>query len=249
MNHLPPILLTSSVVAMDQSVHLKDEKLRIFHTLESIGKWLQICPHANLVICDGSGFDFSPLIHEKFPGAIIECLFFNNNANLIRLHGKGYGEGEIILHALSHSKILFNATWFAKCTAKLWVDNFDSCIQEWNGRFLCKAYFSNVFSFKKTFIEYIDTRFYLVDKSFYKANLSDAHLNIGVDDVQGVEEKFLAAVKNRAIKKFLFRKSPVVSGVGGGSGRYYNTSLIRRIKELIRLKVVQLNPSFRSLFR
>ena len=233
---------------MDKSVHLKDEELRIFHTLESIEKWLEICPYGKFVLCDGSGFNFSSLVADKFKNANIECLFFNNDPHLIHMRGKGYGEGEIIRYALENSSYLSQSTWFAKCTAKLWVDNFQQCVAQWNGRFLCKAYFSNVFSFKKTSLEYIDTRFYLADQSFYMKYLSNAHLNLKMNDGLGIEEKFLEVVNRQDLKKILFRISPIVSGVGGGSGKYYNTSIIRCAKEAIRLKMVSLNSAYRGLF-
>ena len=163
---LPPILLTSSVIAMDSSVALKSQESRIFHTLESIGKWGEISPNNQFVICDGSGFDFSPLLKEHFPNLNIESIYFMNDGDLIKKHGKGYGEGEIIRYALEHSQFLQKTDWFVKCTAKLWVNNFMSCLKQWNGEFVCKAFFANVFSFKTTSLEYIDTRFYISKKSF-----------------------------------------------------------------------------------
>lgn len=244
----PPILLTSSVIAMDSTVLLKDQDSRIYHTIESLKRWGEIAPNAKFVICDGSGFDFTHLIKEKFPALDIECLSFFNDAEQVKLRGKGFGEGEIIRYALNHSSYLKGSEWFAKCTAKLWVDNFQDCIKEWNGRFLCKAYFSNVFSLKKTALEYIDTRFYIVDKSFYATYFSDAHLDLVVDSGAGIEEKFLDVVDKQGFKKILFKTSPVVSGVGGGSGRYYNTSMIRRLKEVLRLKIVYLNSKYQALF-
>ena len=244
----PPILLTSSVIAMDQTVLLKDQDLRIFHTLESLKRWSEIAPHSKFVLCDGSGFNFSNLVREKFPNLSVECLFFLNDKDLIKVRGKGFGEGEIIRYALDHSSYLRESEWFAKCTAKLWVNNFQDCIQEWNGRFLCKAYFSNVFSIKKVNLEYIDTRFYLVKKSFYETYFSAAHQSLKIDSGLGIEENFLDVVNYQGLQKILFRNSPVVSGVGGGSGKFYNTSMIRRTKEAIRLKIVYLCTNYQPLF-
>ena len=244
----PPILLTSSVIAMDSTVLLKDQDSRIYHTIESLKRWSEIVPKGKFVICDGSGFDFTNIVKKKFPNLDIECLSFLNDAEQVKFCGKGFGEGEIIRYALKHSSYLKESEWFAKCTAKLWVENFQDCIQEWNGRFLCKAYFSNVFSFKKTALEYIDTRFYLVDKYFYATYFSEAHLNLVVDSGVGIEEKFLEVVNKQDFKKILFRHSPVVSGVGGGSGKYYNTSTTRRIKEGLRLKLVCLGSKYQTLF-
>lgn len=248
MSNLPPVLLTSSVVAMDTSVNLKDEKLRIFHTLESIEKWLDISPKNKYVLCDGSGFDFSSLVLDCFPDAEIECIFFDNDPALIKEHGKGYGEGEIIRYALEHSKTLKQSQWFAKCTAKLWVDNFLQCTQEWNEKFLCQAFFSDVFSIKTTQIKYLDTRFYLVNKSFYQAHFSDAHADVGGIEGVSIENKFLDIAVHERLNHFIFSVPPVICGVGGGSGKYYKCSKIRRLKEKVRLWLVSCNPKFGILF-
>lgn len=248
MRYLPPILLTSSVIAMDPSVKLKDEKLRIFHTLESIGRWLGLYPQAQLVLCDGSNFDFSELVKEKFPRASIECLFFMNDQRLILLHGKGYGEGEIIRYALDHSRFLGQSSWFAKCTAKLWVDNFFECSKAWNGKFLCQAFFSDVFSFKETHLQYVDTRFYLASKIFYTENLLNAHIGVGGEQGVGIEKKFLDVVWAKNLRAIFFPRPPVVCGVGGGSGKYYKVSIIRRLKERLRMALVISHPKYRSLF-
>lgn len=233
---------------MDTTVLLKDQELRIFHTLESLKRWSEIAPDSKFVLCDGSGFNFSDLVRKELPNLNIECLFFFNDAELIQVRGKGFGEGEIIRYALDHSRYLKESEWFAKCTAKLWVNNFQDCIQEWNGRFLCKAYFSNVFSFKKVRLEYIDTRFYLAQKLVYETYFSSAHLSVKIDTGVGIEENFLGVVHQHGLQKILFRNLPEVSGVGGGSGKYYKTTIIRRIKEVIRLKIVSMNTAYRTLF-
>lgn len=248
MSNLPPVLLTSSVIAMDHSVRLKDEGLRIFHTLESIKEWLKINPNGRYVLCDGSGYDFSPLIIENFPDANIECIFFINNTDLILKHGKGFGEGEIILYALEHSQTLDEAQWFAKCTAKLWVDNFWECLDQWNKQFLCQAFFSNVFSLKKPRLEYIDTRFYLVNKCFYQAHLSRAHIGLGGVEKRSIEDRFLEIAIREQLSGFLFEAPPIVCGVGGGSGKYYKDSKTRRLKEKLRSWIISHNSKFEPLF-
>jgi hypothetical protein len=245
---LPPVLLTSCVYISDYAVKLTDPIDRYNHTLESIQKWLEIAPGIHLIVCDNSGFDFSQAIKEKFPEANIECLFFVCDKNMVQYHGKGYGEGEIIKHAIQNSIYLKQADFFAKCTAKLWVENFNACINEWNGNLLCNANFSNVFSFRKTYFNHVDTRFYLVSKEFYLKNLSTAHLNLGVTTGIGIEDNFRDAILMNHMQGIIFNSPPVIAGVGGGTGKYYNVKLYKRIKENLRSKLVKLNTSFRHLF-
>ena len=245
---LPPILFTSSVEAMDDTVLLRDQRARIFHTLEAIKIWEKIAPHCKFVICDGSGYDFTDVIDAMFPNLDVECLAFYNDFDEVKLRGKGFGEGEIILYALMHSRHLKDSKFFVKCTARLWVNNFQACIQEWNGRFLCKAYFSNVFSFKSTTLEYVDTRFYIADKLFYIQNFSHIHKNLNATKGLNLEEIFLKIINERGIKNFIFKGSPMISGMSGGSGVYYNTACYRRIKEVLRSKVIRMSLKYRNLF-
>lgn len=245
---LPPVLLTSCIYISDYAVKLTEPTERINYTLESIEKWLSIVPNVQLVVCDSSGFDFSPLVKKKFPHALIECLCFVADKNLVKYHGKGYGEGEIIRHALQESIYLKQADFFAKCTAKLWVENFSECLKEWNGIFLCKATFSNVFSFKKTRWDHVDTRFYLVSRDFYSKYLLNAHLNLGGTTGMSIEDSFRDVITTNNMRSVIFNTPPVIGGVGGGTGKYYNTKGSKIIKENLRSKLVQLSPSFRNLF-
>lgn len=245
---LPPILLTSSAIAMDPTVLLADQSLRIFHTIESLRSWLAISPDNRYVVCDGSDFDFSDLVKQNFPAAKVECLHFKNEEDLVRIHGKGYGEGEIIKYAIDNSKYLKDSLWFAKCTSKLWVENYFECLQEWNGNFLCKAFFSNVFTLKKVKLEYIDTRFYLVNKNYYQNNFIDAHIGIGGNKGISIEDRFLEILLSKGLKHFLFKSPPTVCGVGGGSGKYYKNSLVRRAKEKVRSLIAASIPRYKQFF-
>jgi hypothetical protein len=245
---LPPVLLTSSVVVMDHSVALKSAADRVSFTLESVDKWLDIHPDLRLVICDGSGYDFRGHVTSKHPGREVECLNFVNDKGLIKQYGKGYGEGEIIKHALSRSAYLQDSAWFAKCTGKLWVDNFLHCLSEWNNLFMCKAFFSNVFSLKRTRFEYVDTRFYMANKDAYLKYFSNAHLNVGGERGASIEDRFKEVVLQNGLKHILFASPPAISGVGGEAGKYYNNSAIRQAKEKLRSRLVSMNPLFRDLY-
>jgi hypothetical protein len=237
------------VTVSDHSVSLKDKDSRIGFTIESIEKWLATSADLRLVICDGSNFDFSEIVFERFPGASIECLCFENNKKLVALHGKGYGEGEIVNYAIANSVYLGESDFFAKCTSKLWVENFLECLQGWNGSFLCKGYFADVFSpLRKTRFAYVDTRFYLVSKSFYLKHLVSTYRDVGGAGGLSLEDCFRDVILREGLGKVMFNVPPVICGVGGGSGTYYKNNLKRRIKERIRLRLVRRNSSFGYLF-
>lgn len=244
-----PVLLTSSIVAHDKGVALKDSDERLRLALESIEQWLKIDPDLPLVLCDGSSFDFDPLVAQRFPHARIECLHFENNQEKVKELGRGFGEGEIVRYALAHSRLIAAAGCFAKCSSKLWVENFKTCKRQWNGKFLCKGVFLNVFSpFRSTEFSYIDTRFYMASTAFYRQYLEDAHLHIDRKRGRALENCFHDAVISYGIKKSLLRVPPVICGVGGGIGKYYKDSQKRRVKEVLRFWLVQKQASFADLF-
>lgn len=244
-----PILLTSSVIAYDQGVTLKNTDERIRLAVQSIHEWLKVDPTLSIVLCDGSSFDFSEVVACQFPNAVIECLPFENDQAKVRQYGRGYGEGEIVRYALNHSSLIDEAGAFAKCSSKLWVENFAACSMGWNGNFLCKGVFKDVFSpIRETKLSYIDTRFYISSKSFYQDHFADAHLMIGEAPGFGLEDSFLKVVLKKDLNNIMFDVAPVICGVGGGIGTYYKNTLARRLKEDFRLHLVKGNRKFHKLF-
>lgn len=246
---LPPVLLTSCIhVADPGSVNLINPEERIHHTMESVEKWLHAFPAIRLVICDSSNYDFTPLVKSSFPSASIECLAFGANKDLVKFHGKGYGEGEIVRYALDHSIRLKETDFFAKCTAKLWVENFAECLEQWNGTFLCKMTFTNAFSLKATRIDHVDTRFYLAEKSFYKRYFMNAHMQLGHTIGMSIEDSFRDIILQNQMQGIVFRTPPMIGGVGGGTGKYYNISPVKKLKEYLRYWLLRLSPRWKPLF-
>jgi hypothetical protein len=244
-----PVLLTSSVIAHDAGVSLRDPVERTRLAMESVRHWLRLAPGAPIVLCDGSGFDFSGSVHSAFPGAKIECLFFENDQRAVIERGRGYGEGEIVRYAIEHSREINAAGAFAKCTSKLWVENYQDCMRYWNGSGVFKGVFDNVFSaLAKTKFVYIDTRFYLVTVDFYKRYFLYAHHGINPSTGYGLEDCFHAVFLERKLAGYLLPSPPVVCGVGGGIGKYYKNTAVRRFKERLRYAIVRKLPEFKPWF-
>ncbi len=246
-----PILLSSSVVAYDTNVRLLDADKRLKFALESVDEWLKINPKQPLVLCDGSGFDFSNQMKTRFPSAKFECLNFENNREMLRRYGRGYGEGEIVRFALENSRLIREAGCFAKCTSKLWVENYSQCAEAWNNRLLCHGVFLDTFTpFRRTRLAYIDTRFYIATVDYYRKYFEYAHHRIGMrgGTLFSLEDCFLEIINEHRLQGILMRASPVICGVGGGTGRYYRTRPLRRIKDAFRIKLAKNNPAFRNFF-
>ena len=244
-----PILITSSIIPHDTGVKLSDPQQRLFHAIESIEQWIRVAPGSRLILCDGSNFDFRSIIKEKFPNAEVECLFFENDHSKIITYGRGYGEGEIVKFALKHSDFLRETDAFAKCSSKLWVENYAECLANWRDECLFSGVFNNIFSISKP-IEMIqvDTRFYISSIQFYLTNLIEAHQKIRKSVGFGLENSFHEILIEKKQKRYLFPSPPIIKGVGGGTGEYYKDTQLRVLKEKIRFSFARRSLEFRDLF-
>ena len=228
---LPPLLITSAITIADQQPVIGDPDERLRLTLVAIGKWLELAPEIQMVICDGSNFDLSTIMRTHFPQAKIECLHFQNDAALVAKLGKGYGEGEIINYALDHSKHLQAASFFIKCTSKVWIKNFSACLRYWDGRFICNADFSNVTKFKPYTLNHIDTRFFIVDKAFYRETFAQAYLQVNDPLRQTIEQCFKKIVLEKKLQEFILPIWPALAGFAGSTGEDYELSRLGIWKE------------------
>jgi len=195
-----PLLVTSAVHAVAPNTQMRNTDERIFWTIHYIDKWIENNPNIQIVLCDGSNFDFSSLLqHQKYRN--IEILFFSNNSYEVSKKGKGYGEGEIISFALDNSKILNESEYFMRSTAKYYVENYQNFLNE--NDFNLKIYpvfgsFSNLVKFR---IQSVDLRFFIVKKSFYIKEMLNIHENTNELDanrtsLEGVYGKFARDYEN-----------------------------------------------------
>jgi len=243
------LLMTSCVNVADvEGVVLKNPDRRIFYTLESIGRWSVLDPEIKIVLCDSSNFDFNPLLASHFPKLNFECLAFMANRELVRARSKGFGEGEIIRYALQYSDLLRSSSLFIKCTAKLWVNNFNQCYSEWNGSFLAAPIFAPKHLLERPTLKGIDTRFYIVDKKFYFKYLLNLHQSIEPKSSEGLEQKFRDTILQHDLRGIIFQSPPQIAGVGGGSGKYYKVGLRRIIRDRLRYWVARKDRGLDRLF-
>lgn len=244
-----PLLLTSSIVAHDVAVRLKDTQARLHHALESIEQWLRVSPQQPLVLCDGSSYDLTEEVRRRFPNASIECLAFENDQTKVREFGRGYGEGEIVKYAIEHSLRIRDAGCFVKCTSKLWVENIGECMRYWNGSLLLSGVFLNTFSLSHpTLLRQVDTRFYAMSVATYKSHFVRAHITMDSRAGHGLEDSFHDILVHEGMQGCLLPVPPIINGVGGGTGTYYRNRGLRILKERLRLWLARHQRKFRPLF-
>jgi hypothetical protein len=220
-NHTTPVLLITAAIrpASPQIVALNDPGERLEATVVAIDEWLYRLPNVRIVICDGSGFDFTDVVRQRWPHARIETLSFVNDTELVARRGKGFGEGQTIDFALRNSKLLRHTKWFMKCTAKLWVENITDVLQDWTGR----DSFSNLRATSvdgETLQGKVNTRFFIVRRAFYNAHLRDAYLWVNDPRMHFIEHEFGTRLIQRGHpRQFSFATKPRVKGLSGTSGR------------------------------
>lgn len=221
MKSCPPLLITSAVrPASAELVELSSIDDRLAYTAEAITQWLKIFPDLHIVICDGSNFDLREFVLTQWPNASIEILFFLNDEEKVSQRGKGYGEGEIIAYALKHSKTLKRADRFMKCTSKLWVNDVEDLLEDCGptqfhirGRKTQEGIWVNT---------WVDTRFYIVQKNFYRRHLLNTYKNVHREQKFFLEHAFLEKlVSLSSLPHILFPRKPEIRGVSGTSGLFY----------------------------
>jgi hypothetical protein len=238
MNKLPLLISTAIRVAAVTTTKLLDPEARLRATLWGIEQWIKEPAVDSIVIADGSDFDYLDRVNEiaRGSGKEIEFVRFQNNIELTRSRGKGYGEGEIVLYGLSHSKILSQASHFAKCTGKLYVRNYRQCLAAYRGsEFMCGMYGRNR-------IRCLDTRLYFASRDFYLKHLAAAHLQ--VDDPKGyfLEYSYLDRLRECGLKGFTLPVMPIVVGRSGSDDVEYEVPgfykrLVRGVRHYVFNKI------------
>jgi len=231
MDNLPLLITTAIQVSADTTTKMLDPHARLAATLWGIEQWLKEPTVGSLVIVDGSDCDYSGRVDElsRGSGKNVEFLCFQNDAELTRLKGKGFGEGEIVHYALTHSKILSQSPYFAKCTGKLYVRNYRKCLAAYHGTEFMSAVYG------KNRIAGLDTRLYFASRDFWLKHLARAHFQ--VDDPKGyfLEHSYLDRLRECGLRGFTLPLMPIVVGrSGSGDIEFEVPSLYKRTVRSVR---------------
>lgn len=216
-----PLLITSAIKVAAPFVSIANADDRIKHTLDALAHWFRVDPNLPIVICDGSGFDLNTLkaARADLDFSNVEFLSFVNDQEHVKQFGKGYGEGEIVNHAVLNSKKITQAGCFAKCTSKLWVENYQACVDQFNG----KAHLLKMYDRRKLTYEKVDTRFYISDLNFYRTHLSRCHETVNDRAGYYLEHAFADLVKAKRLRRVDFVTKPLIFGYSGSTGVFQET--------------------------
>ena len=134
-----------------------------------------------IVFCENSGTNISPLFQRGIDSGRMEYLTFNGNQDKER--GKGYGECEIIEYALKQSKLISSShdRRIAKITGRLIVRNITSIIK-WHQLLFPKR---TVFCAINSDLSFPDSRFILAPTSFFQLFLHSFFIMPHIEGISG----------------------------------------------------------------
>jgi len=216
-----PILITCAIKVNAPYTQLSNAQERLELLISSIIQWNNINGVKRLVICDGSGYDLTEhIVGLNLNNIEYEILNFTNDIEDVKKFGKGYGEGQIVEYAIKNSKFIKESSHFAKCTGKLWVDNYIDCLNNYNGNYF--------FDYHGRFSPIsIDTRFYIINKEYFINNIMNLYKCVDDKNFIYLENAYLLFFKRLKIANFISYPVPLIRGVSGSTGLPHKVDKIR----------------------
>ena len=237
------LILTSCINPPKQSfLKLADSTERLAQTIESLKFYISSNAVKNIVLCDGSGFDFSHtnIAHlTKSKDINVEILSFVQDFSSVSERGKGYGEGEIMAHIVKYSKLFEKCQYFVKVTGRLKIDNIFVLSQKMD---FSKTYF-NVYPSR--YIGCVDTRLYGMKTADYVKYFILAYKNVYDSLRMSYEFCFTDIIRINSLPICYFPEVPKIFGISGTNNRAYKLDAVY-YAECILTKMNIMNSRFAS---
>lgn len=211
---------------------LRDEEERFRQYEESICSLINSKAFSEIVFCENSGYGTEKLSHlmDRAEDAHIklELLSFQGDTDKICIHGKGYGEGEIMDYVFSKSRFAKEASYFVKITGRLKVDNIQEIVVRLKQE---KTYFNIP---NRTIRDIYDTRIYAMPADQFQKSFRNVYEQ--VMDGQGIflEHVYTQVLKDCRIRVTNFPRYPRIVGMSGSGGIAYSyTEWKCRIRDVL----------------
>lgn len=216
------VLITTAIAPPDNMAYLAmtNRATRLLTTKAGIYFWAAFGVK-NIVIVDATNRQVLSEEEVRLLNDMnvnIEQIAFQQDDELIKLKGKGYAEGSLILHAVENSAVLAKTKEFYKCTGKVYCRNFPQ-IQE----AIQRQALSTVFWMESAHgpnPAKIDTRFFFTTTAFFRDVLVHGYMSASDTEKNFVESSCAQVVQAQCKNGELPR--PLLSGFSGGLGRQYD---------------------------
>lgn len=198
---------------------LRDEKERLKQYKDSIQSVLCSGAFSKVVFCENSNYGIGDMTYLKDIAGEndveLELLSFQGNEEKACIHGKGYGEGEIMDYVFSHSKLIGTEDYFVKITGRLKIDNMKDIVSRMKRQ---RTYFNIP---NRTIRNFYDTRIYGMPAGQFQEYF--LHSYEQVMDERGIflETVYTKILLERNVKVSNFPRYPRIVGVSGSVGVVY----------------------------
>lgn len=211
---------------------LRDENERLRQYEESIHFLLDSGAFSKVIFCENSGYGIEKLSHlldtARNKGIELELLSYQGNVEKACIHGKGYGEGEIMDYVFSHTKIASMEPYFIKITGRLKVNNIEDIVTRIDPE---KTYFNIP---NRTRRDIYDTRIYGMPVLQFKKYFLDVYEQVMDDQGIFLEMVYTQILRETKIKVTNFPRYPRITGMSGSGGIVYSyTEWKCRIRDIL----------------
>lgn len=228
------IIITGTISPNDniRDLNLRNVEERLEQYKNALEKTIDLLSGGKIVFCDNSGYDATALkylieLADK-SNVQLELLSFKGDTQNVVIHGKGYGEGEIVKYVLENSKLAANENYMVKITGRLVVDN----IAEIVGRLKNDRVYFNIPNIHRRDI--YDTRLYAMPISVFKQYFYEKYKE--VDDGKGyiLECVYRDIILSNQLPSRNFPLYPRIVGQSGSGGiKYEYTEWKSKIRDLL----------------
>lgn len=206
------------MIQMSQLV-LRDEEERLKQYKDSIYFFLESGAFSKVVFCENSNYGTEKLSYltefAQKRGIELELLSFQGNVEMSCIHGKGYGEGEIMDYVFTHSRLVEKEPYFVKITGRLKVDNVKDIVKHINQQ---RTYFNIP---NRTRRDMYDTRIYSMPVNQFKDFFLNSYKRVMDDQGIFLEMIYTEILQKHSIKVFNLPKYPRIVGMSGSGGGIY----------------------------
>lgn len=213
---------------------IRDEKERLKQYQEGLKSLLDSGMFSKLIFCENSNYGVEKLhflmddAQEK--GIELELMSFQGDTENICIHGKGYGEGEIMEYVFSNSRLILGETYFIKITGRLKVDNGKELVSQLLEN---RTYFNIP---NRTIKNFYDTRIYGMSVKQFKELFLHAYHQVMDGEGTFLEIVYTRILQDNDIKVYNFPRYPRIKGVSGSEGiKYDYTEWKCRIRDMLSL--------------
>lgn len=211
---------------------IRDEKERLEQYLQGLYLLIESEAFSKIIFAENSNFggDISEALQQsaREHQTDLEYLSFQGNVEQACLHGKGYGEGEIMKYVFQHSELLKNEPYFVKMTGRLQIDN----IAQLTSRFKKSGTYFNIPN--PTRRDIYDTRIYAMPVKQFEEYFENEYEHVMDRDGVFLEHVYTGILKEHKIYVSNFPRYPRIRGISGSGGLAYDyTEWKCKVKDLL----------------